>query len=315
MPTKRVIVVHPHGFCSGVARAVAAAEAALARCDGPIYGLHEIVHNAQVTRGLAARGLRFVERLADVPPGAVVLLSAHGVAPAVRAEACARRLQVIDATCPFVDKVHREVRQFVADGCTVFCVGHAAHAEVIGIVGEAPEYVQVVETEAEAQQVQPAASEKVAMVAQTTLNPERTDIIRDALRARFPQLRQPPREDVCYATRNRQLAVRMLSAQTELVLVLGSENSSNSLRLVETVQQAGGRAQLICSCADLAALPLTSIHVLGITSGASTPESFLQEVLSDLTARGFPPPEQLYAVAEHTRIFCLPAMPGEERFS
>lgn len=311
MSAKRVIVVYPHGFCSGVARAVTAAETALARNIGPIYGLHEIVHNSQVTGGLAARGLRFVDRLAEIPPGSVVLLSAHGVSPAVREEARARRLQVIDATCPFVDKVHREVRHFVADGCTVFCIGHRAHDEVVGIVGEAPEHVRVVESEADAQQAQPADPAKVALVAQTTLNPESTDVIRDTLRARFPHLRQPPREDVCYATRNRQQAVRILAAQAELVLVLGSENSSNSLRLVETVRQVGGRAQLIRFCADLPAVPLAPINVLGITSGASTPESFLRAVLADLTAMGFPAPEELHAVPEHTRTFRLPHMPWE----
>ena len=309
MPTKRILVVHPHGFCSGVTRAVAAAEAALTTCRAPIYCLHEIVHNLQVTSRLAAGGMRFVERLADIPPGAVVLLSAHGVAPAERAEAHARGLQVIDATCPFVAKVHLEVRRFAADGCTVFCIGHATHAEVMGIAGEAPGHVVVVETEAEARQAQPPDPGRVAMVTQTTLSPEITDSIRAELRTRFPQLRQPAREDICYATRNRQQAVRVLAAQAKLLLVLGSANSSNTLRLVETARQAGARAHLVGTLADLAAVPVEQTDVLGITSGASTPESFLEEALATLVPRGFTRVEHLHAVPEHTRAFRLPEMP------
>ena len=312
MPEKRVIVVHPHGFCSGVARAVAAAEVALARAHGPIYGLHEIVHNEQVTGGLAARGLRFVERLADVPPGAVVLLSAHGVAPAVLAEAHARQLQVIDATCLFVAKVHQEVVRFVADGCTVICIGYRTHAEIMGIVGEAPGHILVVENEDEARQVQPADPEKVAVVSQTTLSPDMLDGIRNILQARFPQLRHPARKDVCYATRNRQQAIRILAGQVEQVLVLGSANSSNTRRLVETAQHAGGQAQLIATHADLAAVPVEQFNCLGVTSGASTPESFFTEVLDALAARGFTRVEDLQAVVEHTRAFRLPPMPGDK---
>jgi len=311
MPKKRIIVAHPHGFCSGVARAVATADAALARYGGPIYGLHEIVHNAQVTSGLAARGLRFVERLSDVPSGAVVLLAAHGVAPAVLAEARARRLQVIDATCPFVAKVHQEVLQFVAAGCTVICIGHRLHDEVKGIVGEAPDHVLVVETVEEAQAVQPSNSCKVAVVSQTTLTPETADGIREALRARFPQLQQPARADVCYATRNRQQAVRTLAAQVELVMVLGSAKSSNTRRLVETAQHAGGRACLVGTLDALATVPVEEVNVLGIASGASTPESFFAEVLANLATRGFTTVEHLHAVPEHTRTFRLPPMPRQ----
>ena len=314
MSSKRILVVHPHGFCSGVTRAVAAAETALDRCGAPIYGLHAIVHNAQVTSRLAARGLRFVERLADVPPGAVVLLSAHGVAPAILAEARARRLRVIDATCPFVAKVHREVLRFAAEGFTVICIGHRTHAEVMGIAGEAPDHVLVVETEAEARQAQPPDPGRVAVVSQTTLSPETADNIREVLRARFPLLRQPAREDVCYATRNRQQAVRMLAAQAELVLVLGSANSSNTIRLLETARQAGARAQLVDACADLADVPVEHVNTLGIASGASTPESFLEEALAMLATRGFTSVEHLHAVTEHTRTFLMPEMPvmGEQ---
>ena len=312
MPNKRIIVAHPHGFCSGVARAVATAEAALARYRGPIYGLHEIVHNTQVTGGLAARGLRFVESLADIPPGAVVLLSAHGVSPAVRAEACARQLQVIDATCPFVAKVHQEVLRFVKDGCTVICIGHRTHAEITGIVGEAPEHIRVVENEEEARHVQPADPDHVAVVSQTTLSPATADAVREVLRQRFPRMSQPARGDVCYATRNRQQAVRTLATRVELVLVLGSTGSSNTRRLVETVQSAGSRAHLVGTRADLAAIAFEAVEVLGVTSGASTPESFFAEVLVDLAAQGFATVEHLHAVPETTRTFRLPPMPGEE---
>jgi len=308
MPAKRILVVHPHGFCSGVARAVATAEAALEYMNGPIYGLHELVHNKQVTDRLSARGLRFVERLQDVPPGAVVLLSAHGVAPAVLAEARARRLRVIDATCPFVAKVHREVLRFVAEGCAVVCIGHRRHAEVQGIAGEAPDHVLVVETEEEARQIQPPDPDRVAVVSQTTLSPEIADNVRAVLQMRFPQLRQPARDDVCYATRNRQQAVSTLATQADLVLVLGSANSSNTRRLFETARRAGGQAYLVSACADLTFVPVEQVTVLGIASGASTPESFLEEVLATLATRGFTTVEHLQAVPEHTRTFQLPAM-------
>jgi len=249
-----------------------------------------------------------------VPEGAVTLFSAHGVAPAVRAEARARKLRVLDATCPFVERVHREALRFVAEGCTVFCIGHPAHAEVVGIAGEAPGRVLVVGTEAEAQQAQPLDPAQVAVVSQTTLNPETADRVREALRRRFPKLRQPASEDICYATRNRQQAVKALAAQAELVLVLGSANSSNTIRLLETARQAGARAQLVDACADLADVPVEHVNTLGIASGASTPESFLEEALAMLATRGFTSVEHLHAVTEHTRTFLMPEMPvmGEQ---
>ncbi len=310
MSTKRILVTHPHGFCSGVTRAVAAAEAALDRYPGPVYGLHEIVHNAQVTGALATRGLHFVERLAEIPPGAVVLFSAHGVAPAVREEACRRQLRIIDATCPFVAKVHREVLHFASEDCSIICIGHRAHAEVIGIVGEAPAHVLVVENESEARQVTPIDPNRVGVVSQTTLTPEITDGVLTILRTRFPLLRHPPHHDICYATRNRQLAVRILATRVQLVLVLGSPNSSNSRRLVETAHQAGCPAQLIGDETELDQVPLATIHTLGIASGASTPESFLQTLLAVLAQRGFTTVEPLYAVPENNHSFRLPAMPA-----
>jgi 4-hydroxy-3-methylbut-2-enyl diphosphate reductase len=303
MAERRVIVVHPHGFCAGVARALAAAEAALARFPRPIYGLHELVHNEHVVADLEARGVRFVQRVEEAPPGATLLFSAHGVAPAVRAAAAGRDLRVVDATCPYVAKVHDEVRRFAAGGGTVFCIGHHGHAEVEGVAGEAPGQVIVVATPEEAQQAQPADPARVAVVTQTTLSPERADQVRAALRERFPKLREPVRADICHATRDRQEAARALAQAADLVLVLGSETSSNSRRLVETVERAGGRARLVGSRPALAGVPLADVRTLGVTSGASTPESFLLDVLADLRPLGFTAVEHLHAVPERPRAF------------
>lgn len=287
MSDKRILVAHPHGFCSGVAHAVSMAEAALAEHGSPIYCLHAIVHNAQVSEALATKGIRFVERLDAVPSGAVLLLPAHGAAPAIYRQARALRLHVIDATCPFVAKVHREVRRFVSEGFSVICIGYRRHEEVIGIVGEAPEQVLVVESEAEARALQAPHPDRMAVVTQTTLSVEMVAGIVQTLRSRFPGLRQSPKEDICYATRNRQEAVRALASQTEEVLVLGSPTSSNSLRLVEVARAAGCQARLLQNRTELANIPLDAVSVLGITSGASTPESFLNDVLEDLRALGF----------------------------
>lgn len=308
MSGKRIIVVHPHGFCSGVARAVATAEAALEAFGQPIYCLHEIVHNTQVVSDLAARGVRFVNRLADVPDGETVLFSAHGVAPAVRAEASARALRVIDATCPFVAKVHIEVKRFVAEGCMVVCIGHRRHEEVIGVAGEAPGAVLVVETPEEAGRVQLEAGKRVAVVSQTTLDPETVTAIRAVLRQRFPDLQQPERDDVCYATHNRQQAVRHLAGSCNLVLVLGSTASSNSRRLVETAVHAGGHARLISDVDELNGMTFDGVSTLGLASGASTPEMFLMQVLGVLRTRGFESVAELHAVAEEARSFTLPPL-------
>lgn len=298
MSDKHILVAHPHGFCSGVAHAVAMAETALAKHGSPIYCLHAIVHNAQVSESLAAKGVRFVERLEEVPAGSVLLLPAHGAAPAIYKQARALRLQVIDATCPFVAKVHREVRRFVSEGFSVICIGYRLHEEVVGIVGEEPEEVLVVETEAEAHTVQPTRPDRVAVVTQTTLSLEMVAGIIRALQTRFPDLRQSPKEDICYATRNRQQAVRALASQADEVLVLGSPTSSNSLRLVEVARAADCRAHLLPNREELARIPLDAVSVLGITSGASTPESFLKDVLEDLRALGFDPVTHLQTVAD-----------------
>ncbi len=309
---KRLIVVSPHGFCSGVARAVATAEAALARFQGEaVYCLNEIVHNRQVVRRLTARGLAFVRSVGEVPEGALLLLSAHGVAPSVRREAEARRLRVIDATCPFVAKVHAEVRRFAAQGATVVCIGHRRHEEVVGVAGEAPEHVRVVESVEEVESLDIASGSPVAVVTQTTLGEAQVDSVRAALVRRFPDLQVPPSTDICYATRNRQQAVRMLARRCGRVVVLGSANSSNSQRLVETARGAGAESFLVSETSQLDGCDWSDAGAVGVTSGASTPETFLDEAVGVLTGRfGFPVPESWVAVEEDSPVFALPALPA-----
>lgn len=307
---KRLVVVEPHGFCSGVARAVQTAEALLARFPGEtVYGLNQIVHNQQVVARLTGLGMRFVKSVDEVPEGARLLFSAHGVAPAVVARAAARHLRAIDATCPFVSKVHAEVRRFAAQGACVVCIGHRRHEEVIGVAGEAPEQVRIVESAAEAEALAVPPDVPVAVVTQTTLGGEQVDAVMAVLRRRFPALRLPAATDVCYATRNRQQAVKALAGRCERVLVLGSANSSNSQRLVETARAAGAEAELVSALEQLYGLGLEAACGVGLTSGASTPESFLDAVVARLRERyGFPAPEMLAAVEEDSLVFRLPAL-------
>ncbi|MDD2599252.1 MAG: 4-hydroxy-3-methylbut-2-enyl diphosphate reductase [Kiritimatiellae bacterium] len=307
--SKRMIVVEPHGFCSGVARAVATAEQVLERNPGvPVFCLNEIVHNQQVVERLRARGMIFVRRVEDVPEGALLLLSAHGVAPAVKVKAAARGLRVVDAVCPFVSKVHAEVRNFARAGVAVICIGHRNHEEVIGVVGEAPEAVRVVESaaEVEALVLNPTAA-GVGVVTQTTLGASQVDEVMAALLRRWPELKTPQSTDVCYATRNRQRAVQLLAGCCQRVLVLGSANSSNSLRLVECSQAEGTPSFLISDLRDLEGLNWDAIECVGITSGASTPEEFLNRVVQKLRdQQGFAGPEIMTAVDEHSPSFRLP---------
>lgn len=309
--TKRLMVVRPHGFCSGVDRAVRTAETALTRFRGEtVYCLNEIVHNRQVVSRLASLGMVFVNGIDKVPEGSLVLFSAHGVAPSVRLRAEARGLRVIDATCPFVAKVHAEVRRFAAQGAAVVCVGHRSHEEVTGVVGEAPSHVRVVECAEEAEALVLPADAPVAVVTQTTLGGEQVDAVMGVLRRRFPLLLIPASTDICYATRNRQQAVRVLAQRCERVLVLGSANSSNSQRLAETVRAAGTEALLVSDESQLGVWPWDSVGSVGLTSGASTPESFLDDIIAVLRARyGYPEPEVLAAVKEDSPLFVLPALP------
>ena len=305
---KKIIIVEPHGFCSGVARAVETAELILERYAGqPVYCLNEIVHNRQVVGGLREHGMIFVRSVEDVPEGAFLLLSAHGVSPQVKACAAVRNLKVVDAVCPFVSKVHAEVREFARRGMSVICIGHRAHEEVIGVVGEAPDVVHVVESAEEAEEIDLPGDFPVGVVTQTTLGATQVDGVTAVLEKRFSQLQIPASTDVCYATRNRQGAVKELAGCTQRVLVLGSSNSSNSRRLVECAESEGTESLLISELADLESLGWECIECVGITSGASTPEIFLNEVVQKLrTSFGFGEPERLVSVEERSQSFRLP---------
>jgi len=303
--------VRPHGFCSGVARAVETAEAVLARFrNEPVYCLNEIVHNRQVVTRLTSLGMVFVSAVNEVPEGALLLFSAHGVAPAVRRLAAERRLRVVDATCPFVAKVHAEVRRFAAQGATVVCIGHRRHEEVVGVAGEAPDHVRVIESAEEVDALALPVCAPVAVVTQTTLGEAQVDSVMAALRQRFSELQIPASTDICYATRNRQQAVRALAQRCDRVLVLGSANSSNSQRLAETARAAGAEALLVSDVAQLDGWSWAAAGSVGITSGASTPETFMDEAVLVLRERyGYPEPECLTAVEEDSPVFTLPALP------
>ena len=278
---KRLFIADPHGFCSGVARAIQMAESQ----TGGVYCLNEIVHNQHVVAKLTAQGMKFVRCLDDVPEGAQVLFSAHGVSPAVRQEAEKRKLRVIDATCPFVEKVHAEVRRFAATDAAIICIGHRNHEEVIGVAGEAPGRVTIVENAAEVKTLDVSPERPVAVVTQTTLGAAQVDAVMEALRKRFATITCPAHSDICYATRDRQDAVRELARQCDCVIVLGSANSSNSQRLVETAREGGTDAVLVSELAELYQYDWEEVRNLGVTSGASTPEAFLDEVVEILVGR------------------------------
>lgn len=305
MGERYVVVASPHGFCAGVRRAIEAIELTLEHAAGPVYCYHELVHNRRVVDGLRARGVRFVENVADVPEGATLLFSAHGVSPAVRAEAGARKLQVIDATCPVVMKVHREVRRYAATGYAVLLIGHRNHDEIVGVQGEAPGHVTVIQDAVEAGTVEVPDPERVAAVSQTTLSVEETKRVISILDRRFPGLATPHDGDICHATTNRQRAVKLLAGQAALVLVLGSPTSSNSRRLVEVAKEAGAEAHLIDATEALDAVDVESYDVVGLTAGASTPEPCIAEALAALATRGFAEVKHLEAVEEDVH-FALP---------
>jgi 4-hydroxy-3-methylbut-2-enyl diphosphate reductase len=273
-----VLLASPRGWCAGVARALAMVEQEL---DGPapVYLRHAIVHNASVVDGLADRGVRTVEDLHDVPEGATVVLSAHGVSPTVRAEAEARGLGVVDATCPLVSKVHAEVRRFASAGYTVVVIGHRDHVEVVGTMGEAPQHTVLVETVADVEALSPPDPERVAWVCQTTLSVTDAAEVVEAVRHRFPAAVGPRTEDICYATTNRQDAVVELARRSDLVLVLGSPTSSNSRRMVERARATGCRAELVENHHAIPDGLLVDVRVVGLTSGASAPERLVSEAV------------------------------------
>jgi len=303
--TQQAMVAFPRGFCAGVRRAVDAVEAALETFPAPIYCFHEIVHNRQVVDRLAEKGVVFVHDLDEVPAEGVLLFSAHGVTPQLRDDARRRGLTVIDATCPFVAKVHAEVKRFAKEGCTIVLIGKRGHEEVVGVAGEAPEHVTVVEDADEARSVEVAHPSRVAVVMQTTLSQAEAGEVLAVLQERFPDLRTPSSSDICYATTNRQEAVRQLSEEVELVLVLGARNSANTNRLVEVARQAGTTAELLPDIESLGGIVFEGVQRVGVTAGASTPESFLEEVMAALEARGFAP-ASLPPVAEESVTFALP---------
>ena len=286
MPLEKVILAKPRGFCAGVERAIEVVERTLARFPGPVYVRKEIVHNPHVVTALRQKGAVFVEELTDVPPGATAIFSAHGVSPAVHEAARARSLKVIDATCPLVTKVHVEAKRFARDGYTLLLIGHAGHEEVAGTMGEAPEAIQLIQTVEEARTVTVGNPEKVAVITQTTLSVDDTQAIVAVLKARFPKLVAPSKDDICYATQNRQNAVKAMAKEAAVILVIGAKNSSNSIRLTEVAEDAGRRAYLINDASEINPAWFEGARCVGVTSGASAPEHLVQEVVDSLKRLG-----------------------------
>lgn len=302
---KSLVRVRPRGFCAGVVRAVEIVELTLEAYGAPVYVHHEIVHNRYVVEQLRRRGAIFVEGLEEVPAGAVLVFSAHGVPPSVRLTADQRRLKVIDATCPLVTKVHLEAVKFAREGRTIILVGHRDHQEIIGTSGEAPEQTLVVDSVEEVEQLQVPDPNKLAFLTQTTLSLYDTQEIVDKLKQRFPTIVGPASDDICYATQNRQEAVEAMAKEVDLVLVVGSANSSNSNRLVEVAHRCGVKAQLIEDAADISASLLDGVRSVGLTAGASAPEILVEQVSDRLTALGYSNHRDLELIREDVR-FSLP---------
>jgi 4-hydroxy-3-methylbut-2-en-1-yl diphosphate reductase len=304
--TKRVLLAAPRGYCAGVDRAVEAVEQALEQHGPPVYVRKQIVHNVHVVETLTERGAIFVDEADEVPEGALVVFSAHGVSPAVRDQAKHRGLRTIDATCPLVTKVHGEAKRFAREEYDILLVGHHGHEEVEGTSGEAPEHIQLVETAADVANVTVRDPEKVVWLSQTTLSVDETMETVRALRERFPALQNPPSDDICYATQNRQVAVKAMAPQCDLVLVVGSKNSSNSVRLVEVALTAGaGAGHLIDYAREIDDAWLEGVSTIGLTSGASVPEVLVRGVLDHLAERGWESVEEV-TTAEETLRFSLP---------
>jgi len=292
----------PRGYCAGVERATQVVALALQRYGRPVYVRKQIVHNKHVVARLASQGAVFVDELDEVPPGATVVFSAHGVSPAVREDAAARRLNIIDATCPLVTKVHREAVRLT---CPVVLIGHAGHEEVEGTMGEAPDRMYLVETPDDVDALPLPLDQPVAWLSQTTLSVDETRATVAALRARFPSLIDPPSDDICYATQNRQQAVRDLASQCEIVIVVGSANSSNSMRLVEVARTSSAATHRVDSADDLEDAWFDDVERVGVTSGASVPEDLVGGVIGWLTARSWPEAQEL-RTTEETLHFALP---------
>ncbi|MYZ35491.1 4-hydroxy-3-methylbut-2-enyl diphosphate reductase [Streptomyces sp. SID4917] len=303
---KRVLLAAPRGYCAGVDRAVIAVEKALEQYGAPIYVRHEIVHNKYVVRTLEKKGAIFVDKTAEVPEGSIVMFSAHGVAPVVHEEAAERRLATIDATCPLVTKVHKEAVRFANEDYDILLIGHDGHEEVIGTSGEAPDHITLVDGPGDVAGVEVRDESKVVWLSQTTLSVDETMETVDALKQKFPQLISPPSDDICYATQNRQIAVKQMGADADLVIVVGSKNSSNSVRLVEVALGAGaGASHLVDGADEIDEAWLEGVSTVGLTSGASVPEVLVEGVLEWLSQRGFEDVEIVKA-AEESITFSLP---------
>jgi 4-hydroxy-3-methylbut-2-en-1-yl diphosphate reductase len=303
---KRVLLAEPRGYCAGVDRAVETVERALEKHGAPVYVRHEIVHNRHVVDTLANAGAVFVDETDEVPEGAIVVFSAHGVAPTVHTSAAERRLQVIDATCPLVTKVHNEAKRFARDDYDILLIGHEGHEEVVGTAGEAPDHVQLVDGPGAVDDVTVRDENKVIWLSQTTLSVDETMETVRRLRERFPTLQDPPSDDICYATQNRQVAVKAMAPECQLVIVVGSRNSSNSVRLVEVALNAGSdAAYLVDYAGDIDPAWLHGVTSVGVTSGASVPEVLVRGVLERLAEHGYDMVQPV-TTANETLVFALP---------
>lgn len=304
--SKRVLLAKPRGYCAGVDRAVITVEKALEKHGAPVYVRKEIVHNKHVVQTLQARGAIFVDETDEVPEGALVVFSAHGVSPAVHEQAAQRSLRTIDATCPLVTKVHAEAKRFARDDYDILLIGHDGHEEVEGTAGEAPQHVQLVDGPGDVSKVTVRDESKVVWLSQTTLSVDETMETVNRLRERFPTLQDPPSDDICYATQNRQVAVKAMAPECDLVIVVGSRNSSNSVRLVEVALQAGARASyLVDYAAEIDETWLDGVRTVGLTSGASVPEILVTDVLTWLAERGYADVDEI-TTADEKLVFSLP---------
>ena len=303
---KRVLLAAPRGYCAGVDRAVITVEKALALYGAPVYVRKQIVHNVHVVASLEAKGAIFVEETDEVPEGKTVVFSAHGVSPLVHEQAAARNLKTIDATCPLVTKVHHEVRRFATEDSEILLIGHHGHEEVEGTAGEAPDRVRIVDGLEGARTIQPTPGKNLVWLSQTTLSVDETMETVAILKERFPDIQAPPSDDICYATQNRQEAIKEIAPQADLVIVVGSRNSSNSVRLVEVALEYGAKASFLVDYAEeIQDEWFTGVETIGLTSGASVPEILVKDVLATLQQHGFND-VQVVTAAEESLLFSLP---------
>ena len=304
--TKRVLLAAPRGYCAGVDRAVITVEKALALYGAPVYVRKQIVHNIHVVTSLEAKGAIFVDETDEIPEGKTVVFSAHGVSPLVHQEAAARNLKTIDATCPLVTKVHHEVRRFATEDSEILLIGHHGHEEVEGTAGEAPDKVRIVDGLEGARTIQPTPGKNLIWLSQTTLSVDETMETVAILKERFPDIQAPPSDDICYATQNRQEAIKVIAPQADLVIVVGSQNSSNSVRLAEVALEYGAKvSHLIDYAEEIQDHWFADVETIGVTSGASVPEILVKDVLATLAEHGFRDVQEITA-AEETLLFSLP---------